>query len=268
MLQKGFSTILVIIGVLILFSATGLILLTKNTKSLKNTNLPYQSETKNFESPKSVQNSNEPPLKLKSIGINLESFDPKTSKAGDFQFTKQKLQFNRLFMGYGFFIPKSSASPDKKNPQPTFILPLGTPVRSLVDGIVANIATVWSGDYSIQVTQSGQLERWVYETEHVLNPKVKVGDKVKAGQIIAEVSNFDKGAPSGFGAVEIGILHGGGDGPPEHVCPFAYLDPTVKDDILSKIKAFNKAWADYIGDQTLYDENEIPGCLTLDPIEG
>lgn len=148
-------------------------------------------------------------------------------------------------------------------------MPLGTPVRSLVDGVVAAIPTVWSGDYSIHVTKSGKLERWIYETEHVINPKVKVGDKVTAGQIIAEVSDFDKGAPPGFGAVEIGILHGGGEGLPEHVCPFAYLDPSIKDETLKKITAFYKSWEEYIGDQTLYPESyEIPGCLTLDSIEG
>src|SRR3989344_6009284 len=87
-----------------------------------------------------VQNSNnnEPPLLLKGIGVNLDYYDPATNRAGDFLFTKQNLHFKRLFMDYGFFIPSSSASPDKYNPQPTFILPLGTPVRSMVDGIVAS----------------------------------------------------------------------------------------------------------------------------------
>lgn len=205
-------------------------------------------------------NQNEPPLKLKSIGVNFE----------DFKFTKEKLQFNRLFMGYGFVIPgnQTTSGKDKSNPQPTFILPLGTPVRSLVDGIVAAIPTVWSGDYSIQITKSGKLERWVYETEHVVNPKVKVGDKVKAGQVIAEVSNFDKGAPDGYGAVEIGLLHGGGEGLPEHVCPFLYLDDSIKDETLKKMTEFFKSWEDYIGDQSLYEESATPGCLTLDPIEG
>ena len=43
------------------------------------------------------QNTDEPPLKLKSIGVEFS----------DFKFTKEKLQFNRLFMGYGFVIPGS-----------------------------------------------------------------------------------------------------------------------------------------------------------------
>ncbi|MBI4080536.1 MAG: M23 family metallopeptidase [Candidatus Levybacteria bacterium] len=209
-----------------------------------------------------------PPLLLKSIGIKLDYYDSKTGRAGDFLFTKQKLEFNSLFMDYGFFIPASSASPDKKNPQPTFIVPLGTPVRSLVDGIVANIPTLWSGDYSIQVTTNGQMQKWVYETEHIIHPTVKVGDKVTAGQIVGEVSDFNHGAPPGFGTVEIGILKGGN--PPQHVCPFAYLDPSIKADILAKINAFYKSWEDYRGDTTIYNEEmtEIPGCLTLSPIEG
>jgi biotin carboxyl carrier protein len=217
--------------------------------------------SKNFISRPALQNENEPPLKLKSIGVNFE----------DFKVTKAKLQFNRLFMDYGFVIPsnQTSSGKSKANPQPTYILPLGTPVRSLVDGVVSKISTVWSGDYSIHVTSTGKLEKWTYETEHVLNPKVKVGDKVSAGQIIAEVSNFDKSAPEGFGAVEIGILHSRGDGLPEHICPFVYLDDSIKDDTFRKMKDFFKSWEKYIGDQSLYDESlEVPGCLTLDPIEG
>src|SRR3990167_2687272 len=204
-----------------------------------------------------VQNTDEPPLKLKSIGVEFS----------DFKFTKEKLEFNRLFMDYGFFIPASSASPDKKNPQPTFIVPLKTPARSLVDGVVANIPKLWSGDYSVQVTTDGKLQKWVYETEHLINPTVKVGDKVTAGQIVGEVSDFNHGAPPGFGTVEIGVLKGGN--PPEHVCPFAYLDPSIKEEMLTKIKAFYKSWEEYLGDTTLYNGyEEIPGCLTLDLIEG
>ena len=202
-------------------------------------------------------------------GCNVKYFNIRNSPQifEDFRFTKQKLQFNRLFMPFGFVIPANSTGVMKSNPQPTFILPLHTPVRSLVDGVVANMPSLWSKDISIQVTTNGKMQKWIYETEHVTNPKVKVGDKVTAGQIIAEVSNFDKGVPEGFGAVEIGILKGGN--PPYHVCPFAYLDESIKDATLTKISEFFKSWENYIGDQNLYDESmPIPGCLTLNPIEG
>ncbi len=257
---------LVVLGILVLIVlATSLVLIAKLTHDGdEQANISLTSPTPTT----STTNSDEPPLKLKSIGVNLDNFDPKTNKAGDFVFTKQKLQFDRLFMGYGFVIPgaQTSNGQNKSNPQPTFILPLGTKVLSLVDGTVAAMPTIWSGDYSIQVSATGKMAKWMYETEHVINPVVKVGDKVKAGQVVAEVSNFDKGAPQGFGAVEIGILKGGN--PPTHFCPFAYLDPTVKEEIQTKIRGFYKAWETYKGNTSLYSEEEVPGCQHLDPIEG
>lgn len=260
MYQKGFSPILVIISVIIITVIGGLILFRQNFIKVE---LTKSSDSPDTVPPQSDNMSNQdesgPPLKLKSIGVNFE----------DFEFTKQKLQFSRLFMGFGFIIPGSMASTaqDKSNPQPTFILPIGTPVRSLVDGVVVAMPKLWSGDISVQVTADGKMEKWVYETEHVINPKVKVGDKVKAGQVIAEVSDFDKGAPLGFGAVEIGILKGGN--PPEHICPFAYLDDSIKEEAFIKMKNLFKSWEEYTGDQSLYDESLIiPGCLILDPIEG
>lgn len=207
-----------------------------------------------------VSSGDEPPLKIKSIGVNFS----------DFKFTKSKLPFGRLFMDYGFVIPASSTSTgqSKANPQPTYIVPLGTPVRSLVDGIVSAIPTLWSKDFSVQVTADGKMQKWIYETEHLINPTVEVGDEVKAGQIVGEVSSFDKGVPAGYGIVEIGILRGGN--PPEHVCPFQFLDESVKADTLSKIKELYSSWEEYVGDKTLYDEDsyQVEGCQILDPIPG
>ncbi len=201
----------------------------------------------------------EPPLKIKHIGINFE----------DFVFSKDYLEaFEAPFMGFGYVIPagKSSTGQDKANPQPTFILPLGTKVYSIIDGVVANIPTLWSNDLSIQITESGKMEKWVYEVEHVINPKVKVGDKVRAGQEIAEVSNYDKNL-KGFGIVEIGILKGGN--PPSHVCPFAYLDSQVKEEIVAKIKSLYKSWEEYIKNTSIYNEaEEVTGCVSLNTIDG
>jgi len=252
MRQRGFAPILIVIIVLLVGVGALFVLRSPNVATVPNQNL----------SPENNQiainpNSDEPPLKLKSIGVEFS----------DFKFTKERLQFGKPFMEYGFFIPGSDAThPPKYNPQPTFVLPLGTPVRSLVDGVVANVATVWSGDYSIQITADGKMQKWIYEVEHVIKPTVKTGDKVTAGQIIAEVSDFDKGAPEGYGAVEIGILKGGAT--PQHVCPFAYLDDSIKEETLGKISELFKSWQEYIGDQTLYKTTTVVGCLTLDPIEG
>lgn len=214
-------------------------------------------------------NPDEPPLKLKSIGINLDYYDSATGKAGDLVFTKEKLQFNVLFTEFGFTIPgnQSSTGQDKRNPQPTFQAPMGTKVLALVDGVVVNIPKLYSDDYSIMVAKD-QSSQFMYETEHVINPLVKVGDTVKAGQVVAEVSPHNSQGNAGYGLVEIGILKGGN--PPQHLCPFAYLDDSIKNDVSTKLKAFYASWEEYRSDTTLHDESaqSTPGCLTLDPIDG
>lgn len=201
-----------------------------------------------------------PPLRIKSLPLVITPIT--ADRAGDIVFTKQDLTFDRLFMEYGFVIPASSAGAEKANPQPTFLAPLGTKVRSLVDGVVVSIPTTWANDYSIHVAADEQ-SQYRYETEHVLNPLVKVGDRVRAGQVIAEVGDYDERNSPGYGLVEMGILKGGN--PPEHLCPFEYLDPASS--IGEDLTALAKAWNQYKGEQ-LHPTTAVPGCLTLDPIEG
>lgn len=205
---------------------------------------------------------------IKNLPINIAPYDPKTNRAGDIVFTKGKLMFDVMYTDYGFRIPGSDTSNgvDKFNPQPTFYAPLGTKVHSIADGEVVAVGKVWSGDYSIAVAASKDA-KLRFETEHVLNPLVKVGDKVKAGDIIAEVSNFDKGTGEGNGAVEFGILIGGN--PPKHVCPYLYLDPEAKSSILASLEQLYKDWNAYKG-KTIYDTTKYQsiGCITEAEIEG
>lgn len=75
---------------------------------------------------------NEPP-RLKNIGVALGPFDAATATAGAFRFTRGSLNQKRVFMGFGHVIPNAQNGP-KTNPQPTFILPQGTPVLAMIDG--------------------------------------------------------------------------------------------------------------------------------------
>lgn len=207
--------------------------------------------------------------KIKHLGVNLDYYDPATNKAGDFEFTKEKMSFNRLFFEYGFVIPANSVGPEKRNPQPTFILPLGSKVYSLVDGTVEDVPTLYSNDYSVMVKAEGS--DLIFETEHVINVKVKKGDKVKAGDVIAEVSDYDAHNYAGLGLVEIGILQGGdATKPPSHICPFDYLDDSIIDDTFKKLTALQKSWEEYTGDASIHDEAAavVPGCLDRVPVEG
>lgn len=212
-------------------------------------------------------------LYLKTIGWNIDNYNPATNHAGDMVFTHEDHNlsgtFNEIFGDFGTQDPRSPNDPTKRNPQPTFILPLGTKVLSLVDGVIADIKGLYSGDSTIWVTSNGQMTSYIYETEHIINPVVKKGDHVKAGQVIGQVSTHDSQYHPDFGIVEIGILHSVGS-QAQHICPFHYLDPSVKADIQKKILNIHQAWMDYTGMPNLYDDAHAaePGCFVNDPVNG
>ncbi len=216
-----------------------------------------------------AQNS---PAKIKHLGVEFGDYDVTTNKAGDFKFTKALLSsgegMQMLFMEYGHVIPGNSAmgGMSKGNPQPTYILPLGTKVKAITDGKVYDVPKLYSNDYSVQIEVPGS--DLIFEMEHVINVKVKKGDIVKAGDVVAEVSDYDAKNYDGLGLVEIGILKPGN--PPSHICPFDYLDDAIKDEAFKKIVALQKAWEEYRGDSSIYDESKVlvTGCISRDPIEG
>lgn len=260
-MQKGFAHVLLVVMIVVAAAVGGvgyLVLTKSKDKTEKN-----ETKTTSSAAPEAAKKSGP---KIKHLGVDLDTYDPATNKAGDFIFTKQKIEFSRLFFDYGFEVPANSVGPAKKNPQPTFILPLGTKVHALVDGEVFNVPKLYSNDYSVMVQAEGS--DLIFETEHVINVKVKKGDTVKAGDVIAEVSDYDAKNYAGMGLVEIGVLKGGN--PPSHLCPFDYLDESIKENTLKNITALQKSWEEYRGDSTIYDESKvvIPGCLSRDPIEG
>lgn len=263
--QDGFAVfeILLIVVVLALLAGAGYYVMNKNKEkpNKENTATTAPAETKAVD---------EGDNRIKHLGINLEAYDSATNKAGDLVFTKQKFSsgIQMIFMPYGYVISgeNTSTGQSKGNPQPTFIAPLGTKVYATVDGEVFDVPKVWSNDYSVQIQAEGS--DLIFEMEHVINVKVKKGDKVKAGDEVAEVSDYDARNYAGLGLVEFGVLKGGN--PPSHLCYFDYLHDSIKDSILAKITALQKSWEEYRGDTTIYDESKVvvPGCYSRNPIEG
>lgn len=208
-----------------------------------------------------------PPLRLGSIGITLGAYDPATDRMGDLVLSSGQLGLGRVFMDYGFLITETATGRPKRNPQPTFIAPMGTKVRALATGVVVAIPKLYSGDYSVMVAKD-RASQFRYETEHVINVRVKVGQRVKAGQIVAEVSPHSSSSNGGLGLFEIGILSGGN--PPKHPCPFAYLEPKIRATIQRHLRSLYREFERIRGDTTLYDEATfpMPGCEMLTAING
>lgn len=205
-------------------------------------------------------------VKIKHLGVNLASYDPLTNRAGDFVFTRENMSFNLLFFNFGFIVPANSVGSEKVNPQPTFILPMGTKVHALIDGEVISVTKLYSNDYSVML--QGEGSDLIFELEHVINVIVRVGDRVQAGDIVAEVSGYDAHNYAGMGLVEIGILRGGVT--PTHLCPFDYLDDSIREATLQNITALQQAWEAYRGNSGLYDESKVvvAGCYRRTPVEG
>lgn len=204
--------------------------------------------------------------RIKHPGLDMAAFDPETNRAGDIVFwdtSKILGQLDIPFIEFGHVIPANSAGPEKINPQPTFITVPNAKVYSLIDGEVIKVEKIYSGDYTIHVAK-GKYSWYVFETEHVTNPIVKVGDKVAAGQHIAQVSNYDAQNFDGNGVVEFGILLKGK--PYAHLCPYKYLDESIKESVYSNLRSIYKAWNESRG-SNIYDEyTAIPGCRNTDKV--
>ena len=212
---------------------------------------------------------------IENIGIDLDFYNETTKKAGDFQFDTficpwgEDNSYDKIFYDYGESSINDNGS-IKWEPQPIFIVPLGTKVHAITDGKVSSISTLYSGDYTIHIIKEDN-PKWTYEHEHVINVTVEVGDMVTAGQEIAEVSDYNHWCTNdGYGVFDIGILTTDEKGNPWHHCPFMYLNESVKQEFFDKINNLYESWEVYFGNSELYteEENAIPGCIICDPING
>ena len=149
------------------------------------------------------------------------------------------------------------------NPQPALYAPIGTVVLAIKTGTVIKISKLWSNDYNIMIAADNDKKN-IWGLEHVIDVKVKEGEKVKAGQPIAKVGDFDERHTPGIGLVEFGLLINS-SGPPTHVCPFKKIAPSAKSRITSELTAIIAA-----DKKRGYDSGpmEVIGCTALVSVEG
>jgi len=149
-----------------------------------------------------------------------------------------------------------------RNPQPVFYAPLGTAVLAPINGTVTQVTKLYSGDFSIMFAASPNA-RTFWEVEHVITPKVKKGDRVKAGQAVGQVSDYDSRNTPGIGIVELGLLQGGN--PPQHICPFLHVEKKASARIQRELNAILAAdSARGLGSAPMAPL----GCIGTQPIAG
>jgi hypothetical protein len=149
------------------------------------------------------------------------------------------------------------------NPQPGLYAPLGTSVLAIKTGNVIKVTKLYSNDYNIMIAVPGD-QKNIWEVEHVIDVKVKEGDRVKAGQPIAKVGDFDERYTPGIGLVEFGLLINS-SGPPSHVCPFKKIAASASSRIKAELTAIIEA-----DKKRGYDSGpmEVLGCTKLVSVEG
>ena len=218
------------------------------------------------------------PAIIQNWGFNFTDYSPATGKAGDMLIkgvtpptfsgpnAASDNAMYRLLIG-----PIGAVVQGMVEPQYGFYLPLGTSVISMVDGTVCDVPKLYSNDYSVRVAPPGmscmQGGAYVlYEHEHLLNPTVKVGDKVTAGQKLGIVSDYmPHWKAKGLGVIETGVFFSKkGSNAPWHACLSSFLDPTKKSAMLATLSSAFAAWEAELGDNTLYDEAKMSpvGCYT------
>jgi len=226
-----------------------------------------------------TSNANIPKV-IQNWGLAVDTYDSGSGMAGvmrirgvtppTFGNAADNAMYRHIFGVYGMDLKGTGM----KEPQIAIIAPLGTPVISMVDGTVCGLSKVWSNDYSVQVAPIGtpcMIGNWatvLFEHEHLINPTVKVGDKVKAGQQIGTVSDYNQHwKAKGFGMIEIGVFFvKKGSNKSWHACLGNYLAPTKRDSMLAVLTSVQMAWMAELSDPTLYDlgaQNPVV-CLTND----
>jgi hypothetical protein len=224
-----------------------------------------------------TSNANIPKV-IQNWGLAVDTYDSGSGMAGvmrirgvtppTFGNAADNAMYRHIFGVYGMDLK------GMKEPQIAIIAPLGTPVISMVDGTVCGLSKVWSNDYSVQVAPIGtpcMIGNWatvLFEHEHLINPTVNVGDKVKAGQQIGTVSDYNPyWKAKGFGMIEIGVFFvKKGSNKSWHACLGNYLAPTKRDSMLAVLTSVQMAWMAELSDPTLYDlgaQNPVV-CLTND----
>lgn len=212
--------------------------------------------------PALTKKEDKPPV-LKNLGIKIEPWNKTTNMAGDILFENKNYIDNKIFTEFGHKIVNEFG--EKLLPEIAFNIPVGTKAVSPIDGIITDLRFYEpSQDYLILI-KTDKSSSWIVGFEHIYNNmNMKVGDRVFAGQEIAESSpSYGRTEYANF---EVNVWTAG-----QNIikyCPYDFLEESLKPIYKEKINQLAMDWEEFIGQDVYKQENWIaPGCLMNKIIE-
>ena len=190
---------------------------------------------------------------IEHLGISIDAYDPQTSSAGDITFVG-----GEVFIPFGKILQGTNGW--KQTPEMTFYVEENTPVRAPITGVVSQIDVLYSGDYLIVLRQPPS--RWEVGVEHVVDPRVQVGDPVQAGEVIATAT--PEATPFGTVAfTELAVwLPADSDDEMIKKCPYLAFDEGLKLEFSARIHALAESWETHWGEDVFAQEEWTqPGCV-------
>lgn len=212
-----------------------------------------QPSPESYPAPTSLTSTNKGPV-LKNLGVSFESWNRNTNRAGAFLFKSSE---NKLFLEYGAEVPSSEGG-TKILPTFEYRTSPDADVLSAIDGVVTKVDYQSNTqDYEILI-QPEENSQWTLGQDHINNPRVTKGNRVKAGDILGKVGSFGEG----LGRTEIMLWKSSSTRPETH-CPLKYFDPQLLSQYKQKIQQHMKDWEEFKGNSNIYNENNhiLPGCI-------
>lgn len=238
------------------------------------------------------------PFLIRNLGVNFGPYDATSNYAGDFIFGCTTT--NKVFMEFGAIVFDHLGDP-KVLPTFEYIVPDTTLISAIADGEVQNVCwqstttdppdaglshcsnLSWDAhDYEITVIVPGNPQYEVYY-DHVLNPQVRPGDIIQAGDPIGYPGMTSHACEEFGGVPQLGrteiMVNSGALG--TTYCPFVHFDADTRADFEAQVSGLMADWEQFLFDQygisgeydpntvkaeQVYDEanHVFPGCSTLD----
>jgi hypothetical protein len=201
-----------------------------------------------------------PPV-LQGFGFDIEPWNKETNRAGDLMFTKDILFEDSYVESKWVFVEFGGRGQRKNDPPHSnieywFFVPLGTEVIAPIDGIARISYFDHAQDYGINFyPRDGS--PWTVSFEHVIDVRIKDGDFVKAGDVVAVAAPRINNKVA---MTELAVWAGGQN--VVKYCPFDFLDESLKPVYKEKLHQLAKDWEAFLG-KNIYNEEQwvSPGCL-------